>query len=180
MRQHRLRLQEALHKAFDRLNRAAAERAHFTDRRETKHALQVGDHVYLCNRVLGRNKIQDFWRPELHQVTSPFRPSTRVHDEACGRWSRAHSPPLRPFAGDHSSVVDSDHQPERPLSPSSDACDSESDSDDELHFVSSHQNPVPAVVRPPPIRNVVPVTPPVPLPRRSWRFAEKNCRQCTS
>ena len=70
MRQHRLRLQEALHKAFDRLNRAAAERAHFTDRRETKHALQVGDHVYLCNRVLGRNKIQDFWRPELHQVTS--------------------------------------------------------------------------------------------------------------
>ena len=73
MRQHRLRLQEALHKAFDRLNRASAERAHFTDKRAAKHALQVGDHIYLCNRVLGRNKIQDFWRPELHQVTPrPF------------------------------------------------------------------------------------------------------------
>ena len=31
VRQHRLLLQEALHKAFDRLNRAAAEMAHFTD-----------------------------------------------------------------------------------------------------------------------------------------------------
>ena len=34
-------------------------------------------------------------------------------------------------------VVDADHQPERPLSSSSDVCDSESDSDDELYFVSS-------------------------------------------
>ena len=70
VRQHRLRLQEVHHKAFDRLTRAAAERAHFTDMRAAKHALQVGDRVFLRNRVLGRNKIQDFWRPELHQVTS--------------------------------------------------------------------------------------------------------------
>ena len=44
-------------------------------------------------------------------------------------------------------IVDADHQPEWPLSPLSDICDSESDSDDELYFVSSHQNLVPAVVR---------------------------------
>ena len=95
VRQHRLWLQEAHHMAFDQLNRAAAERAHFTDKRAAEHALQVGDHVYLRNRVLGRNKIQDFWRPELHQVTSPFRRSTRTHDEACGRWSRAHGTSCR-------------------------------------------------------------------------------------
>ena len=44
VRQHRLRLQEAHHKAFDQLNRVATERAHFTVKRA---ALQVGDHVYL-------------------------------------------------------------------------------------------------------------------------------------
>ena len=46
VRQLRLRLQEALLKAFDQLNRAAAERAHFTDRRAARHTPQVGDHVY--------------------------------------------------------------------------------------------------------------------------------------
>ena len=71
-------------------------------------------------------------------------------------------------------VVDADHQPERPLSPSSDVNDSESDSDDKLYFVSSHQNPVSAVVRPPPIRDIVPVTPPLLLPRRSRRLVEKT------
>ena len=67
VRQHRLRLQELHHKAFDQLNRAAAEMAHFTDKRAAEHALQVGNHVYLRNRVLDRNMIQ------VHQVTShPF------------------------------------------------------------------------------------------------------------
>ena len=74
VRQHRLRLQEANHKAVDHLKQAAAnKRACYTDKGAADHALQVGDHVYISNHVLGRNKIQDFWRPELPRVTSrPF------------------------------------------------------------------------------------------------------------
>ena len=176
MRQHHLRLQQALHKAFDQLNRAAAERAHFTDKRAAKHALQVGDRVYLHNRVPGSNKIQELWRPELHQVTSRSFDDRHVYmtkPVADGPERTVHRKDL--LLATNPLVADADHQPERLLSPSSDVCDSEFDSDDELYFVSSHQNPVPAVVRPPPIRDVVPVTPPVPLPRRSRRLAEKNC-----
>ena len=73
VRQHRLRLQEAHHKASDQLKQAAAKMARYTDKGAADQALQVGDHVYLRNRVLGRHKIQDFWRPELHRVTArPF------------------------------------------------------------------------------------------------------------
>ena len=63
VRQHRLRLQEAHRKASDQLKQAAAKRARYADKGAADHALQVGDHVYLRNRVLGRHKIQDFWRP---------------------------------------------------------------------------------------------------------------------
>ena len=41
VRRHRLRLQEALHKAFDQLNRAAAEMAHFIDKRAAEYALLI-------------------------------------------------------------------------------------------------------------------------------------------
>ena len=57
VRQHLLQLQEVHHKAFNQLNRAAAERAHFTDKQAAEHTLQVGDHVYLHNHVLRHNKI---------------------------------------------------------------------------------------------------------------------------
>ena len=53
VRQHRLRLQEAHHKASDQLKQAAAKRARYADKGAADHALQVGDHVYLRNRVLG-------------------------------------------------------------------------------------------------------------------------------
>ena len=66
MHQHRLELQEAHQKALDQLKQAAADRTRYTDMRTVDHDLHVGDHVYLGNRVLGRDKIQDFWRPELH------------------------------------------------------------------------------------------------------------------
>ena len=74
VQQHRLRLQEAHHKALDQLKQAAAnKRACYTDKGAADHALQEGDHVYVSNHVLGRNKIQDFWPPELPRVTSrPF------------------------------------------------------------------------------------------------------------
>ena len=46
VQQHRLRLQEAHHKASDQLKQAAAKRACYTDKGAVDHALQVGDHVY--------------------------------------------------------------------------------------------------------------------------------------
>ena len=133
--QHRLRLQEAHHKALDQLKQAAADRTRYTDKRAADHALQVGDHVYVRNRELGRNKIQDFWRPELHRVTS--RPFDDQHvymiQPLAGSAERAvHRKDLMPAI--IPLVMDSDHQPQPP---SQDDCDSESDSDDELSCVDT-------------------------------------------
>ena len=47
------------------------------DQKAADHPLHAGDLVYLRNRVLGRSKIQDRWRPELHVVTA--RPCPGIH-----------------------------------------------------------------------------------------------------
>ena len=70
VRQHRLRLQASHARALKHLQEAAAERRKQTDQKAADHPLHVGDLVYLRNRVLGRSKIQDRWRPELHVVTA--------------------------------------------------------------------------------------------------------------
>ena len=49
------------------------------DQNAADHPLHVGDLVYLRNRVLGRSKIQDRWRPELHVVTARLYPGIRVY-----------------------------------------------------------------------------------------------------
>ena len=63
VRQHRLRLQASHARALKHLQEAAAERRKQTDQKAADHPLHVGDLVYLRNRVLGRSKIQDRWRP---------------------------------------------------------------------------------------------------------------------
>ena len=70
VRQHRQRLQEAHRLAQRHMQQEATNRARYTDRRAADHTLHIGDHVYVRNRVVGRNKIQDFWRPQLHLVTA--------------------------------------------------------------------------------------------------------------
>ena len=130
VRQHRLRLQEAHHKASDQLKQAAAKRARYADKGAADHALQVGDHVYLRNRVLGRHKIQDFCRPELHRVTArPFDNVYMTQPLAGGPERAVHRKDIMPATAPFS-VVDAAGQ----QSPSSrpDVTDSESDSDDEL------------------------------------------------
>lgn len=77
VRQHRQRLHEAHARALTHLQQAAEERSKVTDQGAADHPLNVGDFVYLRNRVLGRNKIQDRWRPELHVVTA--RPFPGIH-----------------------------------------------------------------------------------------------------
>ena len=49
------------------------------DQKAADHPLHVGDLVYLRNCVLGRSKIQDRWRPELHVVTARPYPSIHVY-----------------------------------------------------------------------------------------------------
>ena len=77
VRQLRLRLQDSHARALKHLQEAAAERRKQTDQKAADHPLHVGDLVYLRNRVLGRSKIQDRWRPELHVVTA--RPYPGIH-----------------------------------------------------------------------------------------------------
>ena len=77
VRQHRLRLQDSHARALKHIQNAAAERQKQTDQKAADHPLYVGDLVYLRNRVLGRSKIQDRWRPELHVVTA--RPYPGIH-----------------------------------------------------------------------------------------------------
>ena len=77
--QHRLRLLDAHRRAYQQLERAAAGRLKISDQRAADHPLAVGDLVYTRNRVLGRNKIQDFWRPELHRVTARRDPHLLVY-----------------------------------------------------------------------------------------------------
>ena len=70
-------LQASHARALKHLQEAAAERRKQTDQKAADHPLHVGDLVYLRNRVLGRSKIQDRWRPELHVVTA--RPYPGIH-----------------------------------------------------------------------------------------------------
>ena len=160
--------------------------------RAADHALHVGDHVFVRNRVLGRNKIQDFWRPELHRVTSlPFddqhvymiQPLTGAAERAVYRKDLMRTTtPL---------VMDFDHQPQLP---SPDDCDSESDSDDELCLVLTLEIPAPAAIvlspvqehpprthTPPLALNVAsPVAPPVPQPRRSRVGRKEQLKDTTT
>ena len=69
--------QDSHARALKQLQEAAAERRKQTDQKAADHPLHVGDLVYLRNRVLGRSKIQDRWRPELHVMTA--RPYPGIH-----------------------------------------------------------------------------------------------------
>jgi transposase InsO family protein len=73
--EHRRRLQDAHERTSAKMKDAAASRAELRPPRGDA-ALKVGDTVLLRNRCLGRNKIQDRWRPTRHAVTG--QPSDQV------------------------------------------------------------------------------------------------------
>ena len=77
VRQHHSRLQQAHTKAYNHLMEAAEQRKKIADVGAADHALNIGDFVYLRNRVPGRAKLQDRWRPELFVVTA--RPYSGIH-----------------------------------------------------------------------------------------------------
>nr|KAG5707511.1 hypothetical protein BaRGS_012015 [Batillaria attramentaria] len=83
VRQHQHRLSQAHARAYNNLQNAAADRARHTDKGSADHALHLGDFVYLRNRVLGRNKFQDRWRPQLYIVTRrPYEDSQVLQQKA--------------------------------------------------------------------------------------------------
>ena len=95
VRQHRLRLQDAQARALKHLQQAVTERVKQTDQRAADHPLNVGDLVYMRNRVVGRSKIQGRWRPELYVVTA--RPYPGIHVDA-----------VKPFSGGQERTVSRD------------------------------------------------------------------------
>ena len=95
VRQHRLRLLNAYARALKHLQPAVTERVKQTDQRAADHPLNVGDLVDMRNRVVGRSKIQDRWRPELHVVTARPYPGIHVYT-------------VKPFAGGQEQIVSGD------------------------------------------------------------------------
>ena len=57
----RTRLIDAYEKAGQRLREQASKRKNVSNKKSFDPPLNIGDKVYLRNRVLGRNKIQDSW-----------------------------------------------------------------------------------------------------------------------
>ena len=119
---------------------------------------------------MGRNKIQDYWRPELH-----------VHRVIARPYPNQHVYVVLPLAGGVECVVnrkellpttapvDLDPDSQRSPVPSGDRdSDSESDSEDEFWVVPPPGPPVPQPRRlaPSPVK-------PEPAPRRSQRLAAK-------
>ena len=159
VRQHRLRLLDAHRHAYLQLERAAAERTKRTDKHAGEHPLTVGDFVYTRNRVLGRNKIQDIWRPDLYRVTARRDPLLHVY---C----------IQPVAGGPERVVNRrDLQPvganfvlDTPVPPVGDDSDSDSSEADELPELWGYIPTAP----------LLPLDQRAPAPRRSQRLATKH------
>ena len=68
--EHQQRLQDAFSLASERLEREAVKRAAKHNKGSQEHPLQLGDRVFLRNRVVGRHKIQDHWQSVPHKVIS--------------------------------------------------------------------------------------------------------------
>ena len=96
VRQHRLQLQDAHVRALKHLQQAVTERVKQTDQRAADHPLNIGDLVYMKNRVVGRSKIQDRWRPELYVVTAWPYPGIYMYA-------------VKPFAGGQEQIVSRDN-----------------------------------------------------------------------
>lgn len=167
VRQHRHRLMETHRLALDHLQREAAKRIAFTDTNARDHPLSVGDYVYVRNRVVGRNKIQDFWQPDLYCITARL-PGKHVYR-------------LLPLAGGTEKTVNRKDllvakAPLLDLVPASSATPPEtiesSDSDEEDPVIIIRTKPKVALTSSQP-RTVAESPPPI-TPRRSVRITQRG------
>jgi transposase InsO family protein len=65
---HQRRLQESYKLVQRRMSEAALQRKASYDRKAKDSKLSVGTQVYVRNRVKGRNKVQDMYRPERYKI----------------------------------------------------------------------------------------------------------------
>jgi len=177
IRQHQSRLQGAHRQAAQRLAAAADTRASRAPP-VGDSALAVGDNVYLINRVIGRNKIQDRWRSELYVVTAqPSESVVRLRPLAGGREQTVNRRDVRPA---RALTTEAPQPPSRPARPEPGSLRfSDSDTEDEEEqwvFIPAipRQRPVPRprILRPervprpqtPPQRDIQDVAPAVNRP----------------
>jgi len=128
---HRERLLTAYEKAAKQLQKCSEERTRHLDKKIHDPQINVGDHVYMRNRITGRNKIQDAWNPKLYVVVyvpedgNPVYTLKSVDDSTSCRAHRSSFRLCRPMFGATSSsseepvseerrdpVIDSDKQEE--------------------------------------------------------------------
>jgi hypothetical protein len=117
---------------------------------------------------LGRNKIQDIWRPELHRVTARRDPRLHVYTiqpVAGGPERVVNRRDLQPVGQDFCGV------PNVLDVPTPAASDSDSDSEaEDMPVVWGWLSSAPQ----PPVRGAVHPTPATTAPRRSIRLSNKN------
>ena len=77
--EHQQRLGEAMELAGQHLEKEALGRSRIMNRKAQDTGLPVGRRVFLRNRVLGRNKIQDAWGPTPYKVVARPDPKGNVY-----------------------------------------------------------------------------------------------------
>ena len=157
LQEHLTRLKEA-HSHASRTADGAANLSADTSLNQ-QSTLQVGQLVYLRNRVLGRNKIQDAWDPQVYEVKERRGPVYMVQPIEADKPPKAvHRLNLRPCGPLPSQVqVPTPHEPVT-SGPELDP-DSSSDSDgEEIVIERPRPQPRPRVT-----------VPPIPAPRRTNR-----------
>ena len=68
LKMHLERLSTVHQNASEQLQKKSKERRRYLDEKIYDPEVKAGDHVYIRNRVQGRNKIQDTWNPKLFVV----------------------------------------------------------------------------------------------------------------
>uniref|UniRef100_A0A3P9I2U1 Gypsy retrotransposon integrase-like protein 1 n=1 Tax=Oryzias latipes TaxID=8090 RepID=A0A3P9I2U1_ORYLA len=96
---HRERLQEAHERAQAFSQRKAAERMARQNAKVNCTPLEVGQHVYLRHRPVGRNKIQDAWSPKVYRVTDVQGTTHTVVPVNGGQTKRVHRSNIRLCVG---------------------------------------------------------------------------------
>ncbi len=68
MTTHQKRLKLAYEKATEKLQKSADKRKTMYNKKAKTDVLGIGTHLYLRNRPMGRNKIQDAWDSNIHVI----------------------------------------------------------------------------------------------------------------
>ena len=147
---HQERLRHCHQMAEQQLLKSQRLRSKRNDARLHQPNIALGDHVYLRNRVKGRNKIQDFWSPKLYVVVGVPGPQTPNQDftiqpvdaAAASTPKVVHRLNIRKCGP---AAQQLQHAPPQHSASSQPSSDSDTDSDDEVAIVT-----IQPVLQPPP------------------------------